>query len=76
MKSYLLLVLFLQLLFSEDVGEPFIILHSVSHVHADVHTVEVLLLRVQKDPQESTGSGFCVTLEWITVSSAAGPGGW
>ncbi|XP_037549101.1 nudC domain-containing protein 1, partial [Nematolebias whitei] len=61
-------------LFSEDVGEPFIILHSVSHVHADLHTVEVLLLRVQKDPQESTGSGFCVTLEWITVSSAAGPG--
>uniref|UniRef100_A0A3Q3AI60 NudC domain-containing protein 1 n=1 Tax=Kryptolebias marmoratus TaxID=37003 RepID=A0A3Q3AI60_KRYMA len=59
-------------LFSEDVGEPFIVLHSVSHVLAGVHAVEVLLLRVQKDPEETTGSGYCVTLEWITVSNAAG----
>ncbi|XP_013880254.1 nudC domain-containing protein 1 isoform X2 [Austrofundulus limnaeus] len=61
-------------LFLEDVGEPFTVLHSVSHVHAGVHAVEVLLLRVQKDPQESTGSGYSVTLEWITVSNASGAG--
>lgn len=57
-------------------GEPFIIVHSVSHVQAGVHNVEVLLLRVQKDPEESRGSGYSVSLEWITVASAAGHGGW
>uniref|UniRef100_A0A3P9M8P4 NudC domain-containing protein 1 n=1 Tax=Oryzias latipes TaxID=8090 RepID=A0A3P9M8P4_ORYLA len=61
-------------LFVEDTGEPFTILHSVSHVQAGVHTVEVLLLRIQKDSQEATGSGYYVSLEWITVSSTAAHG--
>ncbi|KAM4725124.1 nudC domain-containing protein 1 [Anableps anableps] len=60
-----------EVLFSEHMGEPFIILHSASHVQAGVHAVEVLLLRVQRDPQESTGSGYSVSLEWITVGGAA-----
>lgn len=63
-----------EVLFSEALGEPFTILHSVSHVQSGVHAVEVLLLRVQKDPQESTGSGYCVSLEWVTVAGAAGSG--
>ncbi|XP_038131413.1 nudC domain-containing protein 1 [Cyprinodon tularosa] len=63
-----------EVLFSERLGDPFTILHSVSHVQAGVHAVEVLLLHVQKDPQETTGSGFCVFLEWVTVSGAAGQG--
>ncbi|XP_075995535.1 nudC domain-containing protein 1 [Genypterus blacodes] len=61
-------------LFSEDTGEPFIILHSVSHVQAGVHAVEVLLLRIQKSTSESTGSGFSVSLEWLTVTNTAGHG--
>lgn len=61
-------------LFSEDVGGPFVILHSVSHVQAGVHSIEVLLLRVQKDPEETKGSGFFVSLEWITITNAAGQG--
>lgn len=65
-----------QPLFSEDMGEPFTVLHSVSHVQAAVHTVEVLLLRIQKDPQEAKGSGYSVLLEWITVANAAGEGLW
>uniref|UniRef100_A0A665TL73 NudC domain-containing protein 1 n=1 Tax=Echeneis naucrates TaxID=173247 RepID=A0A665TL73_ECHNA len=56
-------------LFSEDMGEPFAILHSVSHVQAGVHTVEALLLRILKDPQETKGSGYSVSLEWITVAN-------
>uniref|UniRef100_A0A8C2XFV4 NudC domain-containing protein 1 n=1 Tax=Cyclopterus lumpus TaxID=8103 RepID=A0A8C2XFV4_CYCLU len=63
-------------LFSEDTGEPFTVLHSVSHVPEGVHTMEVLLLRIQKDPQETKGSGYSVSLEWITVASTAGQGGW
>ncbi|XP_023256292.1 nudC domain-containing protein 1 [Seriola lalandi dorsalis] len=61
-------------LFSEDTGEPFTVLHSVSHVQAGVHNMEVLLLRIQKDPQETKGSGFSVSLEWITVANTAGHG--
>lgn len=65
----------LQPLFTEDTGEPFTVLHSVSHVQAGVHTMEVLLLRIQKDPQETKGSGYSVSLEWITVANTAGQGG-
>ncbi|XP_061597220.1 nudC domain-containing protein 1-like [Cololabis saira] len=61
-------------LFTEDMGQPFTILHSVSHVQDGVHTVEVLLLHLQKDPQDSKGSGYSVCLEWVTVANAAGPG--
>ncbi|KAJ0003485.1 hypothetical protein NQD34_008583 [Periophthalmus magnuspinnatus] len=61
-------------LFSESIGDPFVILHSVSHVEGGVHCIEVLVLRVQKDPEETKGSGFYVGLEWITVSNAAEKG--
>ncbi|CAL9690743.1 unnamed protein product [Knipowitschia caucasica] len=58
-------------MFSETIGDPFILLHSVSHVEAGVHSLQVLVLRVQRDPEETKGSGFYVALEWITVSNAA-----
>ncbi|XP_078146540.1 nudC domain-containing protein 1 [Centroberyx gerrardi] len=61
-------------LFSEEMGEPFTILHSLSHVQEGVHTLEVLLLRIQKDSEETKGSGYSVSLEWITVADAAGQG--
>lgn len=59
-------------MFSERLGEPFIIVHSLAHVRAHVHTIEVLLLRVQKDPSDTKGSGFSISLEWITVDNSAG----
>lgn len=61
-------------MFSESIGEPFVILHSVSHVEAGVHSLDVLVLRVQKDPEETRGSGFYVALEWLTVSNTADKG--
>uniref|UniRef100_A0A3P9PHQ2 NudC domain-containing protein 1 n=1 Tax=Poecilia reticulata TaxID=8081 RepID=A0A3P9PHQ2_POERE len=63
-----------EVLFSHHMGEPFTILHSVCHVQDGRHSVELLLLRVQKEPLESTGSGYSVSLEWVTVGGAAGPG--
>ncbi|KAF7691271.1 nudC domain-containing protein 1 [Silurus meridionalis] len=62
-------------MFSESFGEPFIILNSVSHVQAGVqgfHAIELLLLRIQKDPDDTKGSGFFTTLEWVTVHNSAG----
>ncbi|XP_029700673.1 nudC domain-containing protein 1 isoform X2 [Takifugu rubripes] len=61
-------------LFSQDMGAPFTLLHSVAHVQDNVHTLEVLLLRIQKDPEETKGSGFSVFLEWITVANTAQQG--
>ncbi|XP_045549566.1 nudC domain-containing protein 1 isoform X1 [Salmo salar] len=64
-------------MFSEEMGEPFTILHSISHVQAGVHSMEVLLLRIQKDPSsdsDAKGSGYSVSLEWITVSNTAEQG--
>lgn len=61
-------------MFSEDMGPPFTILHSVSHVQDKVHTLEVLLLRIQNDPEETKGSGYSVFLEWITVTNTAEQG--
>ncbi|XP_016353250.1 nudC domain-containing protein 1 isoform X2 [Sinocyclocheilus anshuiensis] len=59
-------------MFRERLGEPFIIVHSLAHVRSHVHTIEVLLLRVQKDPSDTKGSGFSISLEWITVDNSAG----
>ncbi|XP_077447336.1 nudC domain-containing protein 1 isoform X1 [Stigmatopora argus] len=61
-------------LFTEDLKEPFVVLHSVAHVQAGALTLEVLLLRVVKDPQETAGSGYSVTLEWLTVANVAPQG--
>ncbi|XP_072530723.1 nudC domain-containing protein 1 [Salminus brasiliensis] len=59
-------------MFSQSLGEPFIILHSLSHAQAGIHTIELLLLRIQKDLADAKGSGFCTSLEWITVDHSTG----
>ncbi|KAJ8273004.1 hypothetical protein GJAV_G00096230 [Gymnothorax javanicus] len=56
-------------MFSEDVGEPFIIVHSLSHLQSGVHYVEVALLRIQREQSEDSSSGFFVSLEWLTISN-------
>uniref|UniRef100_A0A8C2SZI5 NudC domain-containing protein 1 n=1 Tax=Coturnix japonica TaxID=93934 RepID=A0A8C2SZI5_COTJA len=52
--------------FSEELGSPFVIVHSVSFVKSDKHSIAVLLLRVEKDELDTKGSGFHITLEWVT----------
>ncbi|KAJ7338053.1 hypothetical protein JRQ81_010579, partial [Phrynocephalus forsythii] len=56
-----------EILFSEEFESPFIIVHSISFLRSDVHSVGVLLLRVEKDELDVQGSGFHVSLEWITI---------
>ncbi|KAL2079920.1 hypothetical protein ACEWY4_023713 [Coilia grayii] len=58
-----------ELLFSESLGEPFTLLHSVSHVQGGLHTLELLLLRVLQEPGDTRGSGYCASLEWVTIAS-------
>ncbi|XP_063042057.1 nudC domain-containing protein 1 [Engraulis encrasicolus] len=64
-----------ELFFSESLGSPFTVLHSVSHVQDGLHTLELLLLRVLQDSpppggdSNSKGRGQNACLEWITVAS-------
>uniref|UniRef100_A0A3B3SZV5 NudC domain-containing protein 1 n=1 Tax=Paramormyrops kingsleyae TaxID=1676925 RepID=A0A3B3SZV5_9TELE len=61
-------------LFSRHLRDPFIILHSVSYVTGGTLSVDVLLLRVQPDPTDTKGSGFSVSLEWLTLAGESGKG--
>ncbi|XP_030073934.1 nudC domain-containing protein 1 [Microcaecilia unicolor] len=58
-----------EILFNQELGDPFIIVHSVSVVKSDVHTVEVILLRIEKDELDTRGSGFYVSLEWVSITT-------
>ncbi|XP_051058607.1 nudC domain-containing protein 1 isoform X2 [Phodopus roborovskii] len=57
-----------ELMFNEELGNPFIIIHSVSLLDAEEHSIAVLLLRIEKEELDMKGSGFYVSLEWVTVS--------
>nr|XP_056710234.1 nudC domain-containing protein 1 [Euleptes europaea] len=63
-----------EILFNEEFGSPFVVVHSVSCVTSDSHSISVLLLRVEKDELDVQGSGFHVSLEWVTISKAAKEG--
>ncbi|XP_041933032.1 nudC domain-containing protein 1 [Alosa sapidissima] len=58
-----------ELFFTESLGEPFTLLHSLSHVQGGLHTLELLLLRLLKEPQDTRGSGYAASLEWVTIAS-------
>lgn len=63
-----------QIVFNEELGSPFTIAHSVSFVKSDTHSVAVLLLRVEKDELDTKGSGFHITLEWVTIAEISKEG--
>ncbi|XP_062987122.1 nudC domain-containing protein 1 [Elgaria multicarinata webbii] len=63
-----------EILFSEEFESPFVIVHSISFLQLDAHSVGVLLLRVEKDELDVQGSGFHVSLEWVTIVKTAKEG--
>ncbi|XP_019654694.1 nudC domain-containing protein 1 isoform X3 [Ailuropoda melanoleuca] len=56
------------IMFNEELGNPFIIIHSISLLNAEEHSVTTLLLRIEKEELDMKGSGFYVSLEWVTIS--------
>ncbi|MGH0174246.1 UNVERIFIED_CONTAM: hypothetical protein FKN15_008439 [Acipenser sinensis] len=60
------------ILFNQDLGEPFIIINSLCYVNCGSHSIEVLLLRIKKDDLDVKGSGFCVSIEWLTITNISG----
>ncbi|XP_068789234.1 nudC domain-containing protein 1 isoform X1 [Struthio camelus] len=63
-----------EIVFNEELGSPFTIAHSVSFVKSDIHSVAVLLLRVEKDELDTKGSGFHISLEWVTIAEMSKEG--
>ncbi|XP_028723780.1 nudC domain-containing protein 1 isoform X2 [Peromyscus leucopus] len=57
-----------EIMFNEELGNPFIIIHSISLLEGEEHSVAMLLLRIEKEELDMKGSGFYVSLEWVTVS--------
>ncbi|XP_052016397.1 nudC domain-containing protein 1 isoform X2 [Apodemus sylvaticus] len=57
-----------EIMFNEELGNPFIIIHSVSLLKSEEHSVAILLLRIEKEELDLKGSGFSVSLEWVVVS--------
>nr|XP_048313408.1 nudC domain-containing protein 1 isoform X2 [Myodes glareolus] len=57
-----------EIMFNEELGNPFIIIHSISLLKAEEHSIAMLLLRIEKEELDMKGSGFYVSLEWVTVS--------
>ncbi|XP_028622224.1 nudC domain-containing protein 1 [Grammomys surdaster] len=57
-----------EIVFNEELGNPFIIIHSVSFLKGEEHSVGLLLLRIEKEEVDMKGSGFYVSLEWVIVS--------
>lgn len=55
-------------MFNEELGDPFIIIHSISLLKAEEHSIATLLLRIEKEELDRKGSGFYVSLEWVTIS--------
>ncbi|XP_068937168.1 nudC domain-containing protein 1 isoform X2 [Petaurus breviceps papuanus] len=57
-----------EIVFNEDLGDPFVILHSISIAKSEDHSIATILLRVEKEELDRKGSGFYVSLEWVTIS--------
>ncbi|KAB0364540.1 hypothetical protein FD754_008696, partial [Muntiacus muntjak] len=57
-----------EIVFNEELGNPFIIIHSISLLKAEEHSIATLLLRIEKEELAMKGSGFYVSLEWVTIS--------
>uniref|UniRef100_G3TBA7 NudC domain-containing protein 1 n=1 Tax=Loxodonta africana TaxID=9785 RepID=G3TBA7_LOXAF len=57
-----------EIMFNEELGSPFIIIHSISLLKDEEHSIATLLLRIEKEELDMKGSGFYVSLEWITLS--------
>ncbi|KAG8570253.1 hypothetical protein GDO81_011168 [Engystomops pustulosus] len=57
-----------ELKFNQELGDPFIVLHSVLYTRSEVQIIDALILSIEKDELDVEGSGFHVSLEWISIT--------
>eukprot|EP00062_Callorhinchus_milii_P017061 gi/632969046/ref/XP_007900873.1/ PREDICTED: nudC domain-containing protein 1 [Callorhinchus milii] len=58
-----------EIIFQHELGEPFSIIHSLSYEKENVHSIDIVLLKVEKDEYNVMGSGFHSVIEWLTVTN-------
>ncbi|KAM4688909.1 nudC domain-containing protein 1 [Discoglossus pictus] len=56
------------MMFNQELGAPFIVVHSISSVQSELHVIDVLLLSIEKDELDIQGSGFHACLEWVSIA--------
>ncbi|XP_078395943.1 nudC domain-containing protein 1 isoform X1 [Cetorhinus maximus] len=59
-----------EIMFQQELGEPFVIVHSHSYLKASAHSIDVVLLKTEKDESNVRGSGFHSAVDWLTITSA------
>lgn len=57
-----------EIMFQQDLGEPFVIIHSHSYAKDHKNLIDVVLLKAEKDESNIEGSGFHSVIDWLTVS--------
>ncbi|XP_075681935.1 nudC domain-containing protein 1 [Rhinoderma darwinii] len=57
-----------ELKFNQELGDPFIVLHSIRYARGEEHLIDALVLSIEKDELDVKGSGFHVSLEWISIA--------
>ncbi|XP_069777094.1 nudC domain-containing protein 1 isoform X2 [Narcine bancroftii] len=57
-----------EIMFQQELGEPFVIIHSHSYVKDSANLLDVVLLKTEKDESNIKGSGFHSAIDWVTIA--------
>ncbi|XP_072116869.1 nudC domain-containing protein 1 isoform X1 [Mobula birostris] len=57
-----------EIMFQQELGEPFVIIHSHSFVKDNTNLIDVVLLKTEKDESNVKGSGFHSAIDWLTIT--------
>ncbi|XP_048449880.1 nudC domain-containing protein 1, partial [Rhincodon typus] len=59
-----------EIMFQQELGDPFVIVHSHSYLKESTHSIDVVLLKTEKDESNIRGSGFHSAVDWLTITCA------
>ncbi|XP_043544682.1 nudC domain-containing protein 1 isoform X1 [Chiloscyllium plagiosum] len=59
-----------EIMYQQELEEPFVIVHSHSYLKDSTHSIDVVLLRTEKDESNIRGSGFHSAVDWLTITNA------
>ncbi|XP_051879147.1 nudC domain-containing protein 1 isoform X2 [Pristis pectinata] len=57
-----------EIMFQQELGEPFVIIHSHSYLKDNANLIDVVLLKTEKDESNTKGSGFHSAIDWLTIT--------
>ncbi|XP_072906113.1 nudC domain-containing protein 1 [Hemitrygon akajei] len=57
-----------EIMYQQELGEPFVIIHSHSFLKDNTNIIDVVLLKTEKDESNGKGSGFLSAIDWLTIT--------